>query len=141
MRFPAEKGLDGDGADGPHLAREARMTYSRDVELQQMLEERRRAVAGQIATAIDDIDFSLVQVHAETVHNIETALRRLAAGDYGICRDCDEEIPENRLRALPFASRCKECQEAAERAEERARRAGPRDVAVRLSAVGDVVGT
>jgi DnaK suppressor protein len=93
-----------------------------------------------MATATDDIDFALVQVHAETVAKIQSALKRLAAGDYGICRDCDEEIAENRLRALPFATRCKDCQEAAERAADRVRR-GTRDVAVRLNNVIEGLGT
>ena len=32
---------------------------------------------------------------------------------------CGEEIPERRLRALPFATRCKDCEEALGVAEER----------------------
>jgi DnaK suppressor protein len=115
------------------------MTHSRDVELREMLETRRRSVEAQMETASDDIDFALVQIQAETVQNIEAALKRLGAGDYGRCLDCDEEIPENRLRALPFATRCKACQETTERVEERARRSGPRDVAIRLIAASGLI--
>jgi DnaK suppressor protein len=115
------------------------MTHSRDLELREMLEARRRAVEAQMQTASDDIDFALVQIQAETVQNIEAALKRLAAGEYGLCRDCDEEIPDKRLRALPFATRCKACQETTERADERARRSVPRDVAIRLIAAGGLI--
>ena len=46
---------------------------------------------------------------------------RLEQGDYGYCFDCGEEIAEKRLRALPFAVRCKDCEEAREVAEQRQR--------------------
>ena len=47
------------------------------------------------------------------------ALSRLGEGAYGYCLECGEEIPERRLRALPFAIQCKDCEEALEVAEER----------------------
>ena len=49
------------------------------------------------------------------------ALARLEQGNYGNCFDCGEEIAEKRLRALPFAVRCKDCEEARENAEQRER--------------------
>jgi DnaK suppressor protein len=76
--------------------------------------------------AQEDIDFALVQMQAQTLDRIDRALDRLQAGEYGICDDCEEEIPEVRLRALPFATRCRACQETAEQSEERRRRAGNR---------------
>jgi RNA polymerase-binding transcription factor DksA len=41
-----------------------------------------------------------------------TAPTRLALerGDYGCCTDCNEKISHKRLTALPFASRCRECE-------------------------------
>ena len=48
-------------------------------------------------------------------------MSRLDEGAYGYCLECGEEIPELRLRALPFAIRCKDCEEALEVAEERIR--------------------
>lgn len=62
----------------------------------------------------EDIDFALVQMQAQTLEQITAALGRLQSGDYGICRECEEEIPEARLRALPFATRCLPCQASAE---------------------------
>ena len=52
---------------------------------------------------------------------IEQALARIAEGTYGYCFECGDEISERRLRALPFAVRCKDCEEAREIAEQRER--------------------
>jgi len=41
---------------------------------------------------------------------VEDARRALAAGTYGTCVDCAQEIPSPRLAALPEAVRCVDCQ-------------------------------
>ncbi len=46
---------------------------------------------------------------------IQQALDRLRAGDYGICEDCGDPISPKRLEAAPWAHRCVGCQEEAER--------------------------
>jgi DnaK suppressor protein len=58
---------------------------------------------------------------AETLQKINEALGRLEEGMYGNCYECGGEISEPRLRALPFAVRCKDCEEAREVAEQRQR--------------------
>jgi len=62
----------------------------------------------------DEIEFSLIQMKAETLSKIEEALQRLKIGAYGNCFECGEEISEQRLRALPFATRCTACEEERE---------------------------
>ncbi len=57
------------------------------------------------------VGFSLVALTSQEVRGIEAALRRLAAGDFGRCSDCWNEIAGARLRAQPFATRCLVCQE------------------------------
>jgi DnaK suppressor protein len=49
---------------------------------------------------------------AELVARIDRALRRIeeAPDDYGLCAECEEEIPLKRLQLLPYASLCAECQ-------------------------------
>ena len=42
---------------------------------------------------------------------VEEALDRLDSGDYGTCLCCERPIPTKRLRALPWARYCVECQE------------------------------
>jgi DnaK suppressor protein len=69
----------------------------------------------------EDIEFALIQMKAETLNKINEALGRLEEGVYGNCFECGEEIAEARLRALPFAVRCKDCEEAREVAAERER--------------------
>ena len=124
------------------------MHRDRYSELKSILEERRReivsAVQGKIrdvrseganspahgvldaaesseADIQDDIEFALIQMKAETLTKIDEALRRLEEGTFGYCFECGEEISERRLRALPFAVRCKDCEEARETAQQRER--------------------
>jgi DnaK suppressor protein len=58
---------------------------------------------------------------AETLKKIDAALRRLGEGAYGDCFECGNEIAPARLRALPFAARCKNCEETRETVEWRER--------------------
>ncbi len=69
----------------------------------------------------DEIGFALIQMKAETLAKIDDALRRIEGGSYGNCSGCGDEISQIRLRALPFAMRCKDCEEAREGAALRAR--------------------
>ena len=62
----------------------------------------------------DDIGFALIQLKAETLEKVDNALRRIEGGTYGTCLNCGCEISEARLRALPFALRCIDCEEARE---------------------------
>src|SRR5262249_28450175 len=47
--------------------------------------------------------------------NVRAALVRIAEGVYGTCLECDEEISHKRLRAMPWATLCINCQEQADR--------------------------
>ncbi|MGE0394776.1 MAG: TraR/DksA family transcriptional regulator [Vicinamibacterales bacterium] len=119
---------------------------SRYAELKKMLEHRRqellsemqgkmrdvrgeggreRDVADQGETSEidiqDDIELALIQMKSETLNKVNQALRRLDDGLYGNCFECGDEIAAPRLRALPFAVRCKDCEEARETAAQRER--------------------
>src|SRR6476659_11440752 len=120
-------------------------------ELKKMLEDRRRELLNEVQGRIrdvrlegnkerdvldqgessevdiqEDIEFALIQMKSETLNKIDAALRRLEDGSYGDCFECGEEISEARLRALPFAVRCKDCEEARESAEQRQRQMSQR---------------
>ena len=69
----------------------------------------------------DAIGFALIQMKAETLEKIDAALQRLGDGTYGDCVECGAEITGPRLRALPFAVRCRDCEEARETVERRER--------------------
>jgi DnaK suppressor protein len=124
------------------------MGQDRYVELKTILEERRREILNEVqekmrdvravgasgegqgvldaaetseADIQDDIELALIQMKTETLHKIEEALARLDEQTYGYCFECGDEISERRLRALPFAVRCKDCEEAREIAQQRER--------------------
>jgi DnaK suppressor protein len=50
----------------------------------------------------------LLETHRLELQLIDGALRRLEDGSYGECLDCGNDIPFERLKALPFAVRCAE---------------------------------
>ena len=62
----------------------------------------------------DEIEFALIQMKAETLNKIDVALRRLENGTYGQCFECGDDIAKARLMAIPFAVRCRDCEEARE---------------------------
>ena len=68
----------------------------------------------------DAIRFALISMKCEMVVRIDRALERLDEGHYGMCDDCGEDIAESRLRALPFAERCRRCEELREDVERQA---------------------
>lgn len=45
----------------------------------------------------------------EMIVRIDMALRRIDEGEYGYCRQCDEEIPEKRLEIDPTCLNCVNC--------------------------------
>ena len=86
----------------------------------------------------DDIEFALLQMKTETLNKVGEALLGLDVGTYGYCDECGEEISEQRLRALPFAVRCKNCEEAREGAQDRERIVDDRRSSV--SVFADMIG-
>ena len=126
--------------------RKAAAKTSRYNELKKMLEDRRRELMNELQGKIrdvradgnrerdvidqgessevdiqEDIEFALIQMKGETLNKVNEALRRLDEGTYGNCFECGQEIAEPRLKALPFAVRCKDCEAARETAEQRER--------------------
>ena len=81
-----------------------------------------------------DLEFAVLQMKAETLNKIEEALSRLDDGTFGDCYECGKEIATGRLRALPFAVRCKDCEAAREVELERERLHDARYDAVSLFA-------
>uniref|UniRef100_A0A7C4EL60 Transcriptional regulator, TraR/DksA family protein n=1 Tax=Thermodesulfovibrio aggregans TaxID=86166 RepID=A0A7C4EL60_9BACT len=65
----------------------------------------------------EDISLKQLSTHRDILKKIEKALRKLEEGTYGICEMCGDEIPEERLKILPFAIYCRDCQEKIEMIE------------------------
>ena len=141
-----------------------KMRQERYEELKRILEERRLEIIGEVqhkmrdvrndaaitrqgvrdeaesseAEIQDDIEFALLQMKAETLRKIGKALARLDEGSFGYCYECGAEIAEQRLRALPFAVRCKSCEEAREVERQRERVLASRRASASLFA--DMIG-
>jgi DnaK suppressor protein len=124
---------------------------NRTSDLKTMLESRRKRLVHELHDAIratrsdggaerdvrdeaessqldlqDDIRLALIQLKTETLSKIDAALGRLEEGNYGNCFECGDEIAGARLRALPFAVRCRDCEQSREAADERERFLGQR---------------
>ena len=106
--------------------------------LKQMLEDRRRDIQDRLRSLretlpaqvaevkdaeeqsvqdfVQDVELALMEMKSETLGQIDEAIRRLEAGTYGTCANCSTEIAEARLKALPFALLCRDCQENEEEA-------------------------
>ena len=67
----------------------------------------------EVARSVADIEMhaSLIERSEERLKAIDAAFSRLEQGRYGICEQCGNEIPLERIRALPFARYCVEDQE------------------------------
>lgn len=65
-----------------------------------------------------DFALSLMENDQETLNEINQALKRIETGSYGLCETCLSEgrsptkaaIPKTRLKAIPHARNCVECQ-------------------------------
>ena len=62
------------------------------------------------ASAQESLDLALLQMRSETLQAVGAALARIDDGRYGECSDCAGDIAAERLSALPFAVRCRECE-------------------------------
>lgn len=62
----------------------------------------------------EDISFRQLSSHRDTLLKIDAAIRKLDEGTYGTCDDCGDNISEERLKVMPFAIYCRDCQEKKE---------------------------
>ena len=68
------------------------------------------------ATLNREIDYSLEENSEHMLGAVNDALERIENGTFGKCVRCGKQIAEERLEALPYATRCIDCQRLAERA-------------------------
>jgi len=103
-------------------------------EARKVLETKRRELMSGtsdreeilIENAAEDFDRLQQQMNREVairnldresklLKEVNAAMKRVDEGSYGTCLRCDEEIPEKRMKAVPWAAYCVPCQEAIER--------------------------
>jgi DnaK suppressor protein len=65
-----------------------------------------------VARSLEDVetDAGLIERYEFQLKAIDAALSRLERGRYGICEKCKKDIPIERLKAVPFAAYCIDCQ-------------------------------
>lgn len=112
-----------------------RMTQTELKTFRTILESRLRdlAVISREALAIEtssdemdrvqyfsERDYAMNSLERNSIRlrEVRRALQRMDAGTFGECTGCEEEINLKRLAAVPWASSCISCQEAAEREPE-----------------------
>ena len=88
-------------------------------ELIRRLYERRAELHGEndpddeagvaVQSVVKELALTNMEREIRTLAEVELSLRRLQTGEYGTCGSCGQEIPEARLRALPWTRLCVEC--------------------------------
>jgi len=92
-------------------------------ELVQILGKRDAIAIEKSADQMDEIqyasarDLAICNVNREftLLRDVKAALERIHDGSFGTCLDCEWAISPKRLAAVPWAARCIQCQEAADR--------------------------
>ena len=67
------------------------------------------------ATLDREIDYTLEENSENVLAAIDAALKRIEDGTYGICVDRGEQIPVERLEAIPWTTLCIDCKRLQER--------------------------
>ncbi len=57
-----------------------------------------------------DLMIELIENGEEGLRNIDTALEKMDDGSYGVCEICAKKINKERLKAVPYAKLCIDCQ-------------------------------
>ncbi len=69
--------------------------------------------------ASDDIDRKMIEAigsqDLKRLRQIDAAITRIQQGRYGMCIKCGKKIPTDRLKAIPYAVMCIDCQKGEER--------------------------
>ena len=94
-----------------------RQLISESDEFQEIVDDMEPKDLADIAA--DDIDRRILEVlgsqEIRRLQLIDAALGRIENGHYGICMSCGKKIPDERLRAIPYAILCIECKSSEER--------------------------
>ncbi|MFL3026161.1 MAG: TraR/DksA family transcriptional regulator [Candidatus Neomarinimicrobiota bacterium] len=55
--------------------------------------------------------FMLMNRESDYFKNLKVALERIQEGSFGVCKICDDLIPEERMMEVPNATKCVKCKE------------------------------
>jgi DnaK suppressor protein len=99
------------------LRTEIRQTLDKSSEEShvRIAEQARDAEDDSFSNLIVDVNLAEIDRDADELRRVDAGLRRLAEGSYGLCVDCQQQIPLARLNAEPTAVRCLQCQSLREK--------------------------
>ncbi len=63
-----------------------------------------------VADMLVDQDIAIVRRQVEELAQAEAAQKRLEASEFGTCEECGADIGIQRLLAVPYTTRCIDCQ-------------------------------
>lgn len=66
-----------------------------------------------------ELSMDLVSNEQAVLYQIDDALKRMDEGAYGVCQQCNKPITMTRLKAVPYASLCIQCQRLKEQKDKR----------------------
>ena len=55
--------------------------------------------------------FMFMNRESDYFKNLKVALERIQEGSFGVCKICDDLIPEERMMEVPNATKCVKCKE------------------------------
>jgi DnaK suppressor protein len=84
-------------------------------KLQQYIEENPDLLDLADKRLQQEIVAELLSHKEQRLIQVQATLKRLDEGKYGICAECGNEINPERLKAIPYAALCVNCQERLER--------------------------
>src|SRR4030081_3881550 len=58
--------------------------------------------------------FGMTNTDRTILNMIDAALKRIQVDEYGVCANCQDEMQQKRLEAVPWAKHCISCQEKME---------------------------
>ena len=98
----------------------------KEAELAHVLRKRDGIAIEKSADQMDEIQYATerdmairnVDRDSTLLRDVREALHRIHEGSFGACLDCESAISPKRLAAVPWAARCIQCQEAADRDRE-----------------------
>jgi len=99
-------------------ARQAELAAEIRSELERSGHEHFADLAGEVADAGDasvadmliDHDIAVIRRQVEELTQVEAAMARVDAADFGECEECGADIGVQRLLVVPHATRCIGCQ-------------------------------
>ena len=95
----------------------------KEADLLHLLRKRDGIVIEKSADQMDEIQYATerdlairnVDRESNLLRDVKDALRRIHEGSFGTCVECESAISPKRLAAVPWAARCIQCQEVADR--------------------------